>query len=138
MVKWLQRQDDELARRLRAQAEAARITPSPELRRRTLSALQAVVRDTPSPRRQGRLAAYALACGLVVLLAASTAVLHRPQPQPARDVPIGFLFGPQHIELESPWETLLLDEAHHMADDAREVGEYLLASLPLPSLAAVR
>ena len=109
-----------------------------ELRVRKIAALQASVRDTPSPRRQGRLAAYAIACALFVVFAASLAVLQRPAPPPVETVfdttRFDAFLQQQIVELESPWETLLLDEAQHMATDAREVGEYLLASLPFPSM----
>ena len=43
-------------------------------------------------------------------------------------------FERQIHELESPWETLLLQEAQLLVADAKEAGEYLLAALPIPSI----
>lgn len=126
---------DDLVHRLRAEADAARVAAPPHLRARTMAALQQAARDTASPRHSGRLAAYAIACAAVAVLAAVPG-LHRPaiQPAPPRNALASFDFGAWAAQPfpESPWDTLLLDEAHLLAEDARHVGEYLLAKLPLP------
>lgn len=133
-------------RRLRAEAAGARLDPSLDLRRRTIAALNDIAHD-PAPAASPPTArpAYALAfAALLVLavLAVRFGVTDRAGPPPVAEPPAilagfdptGFdgLIKSQLRGLDGPWESSLRTEAKLIATDARNAGEYVLASLPLP------
>ncbi|MHC4126677.1 MAG: hypothetical protein ACYSWT_12900 [Planctomycetota bacterium] len=137
-------------RLLRLQADEARVAPSPGMRRRTLAALrEASLRAEPLAARQGPMGfAYAVACGLLVLLAAAAALNfatpRRPQPGPVATDRGGTALnllsldtGRLETALEArlslgpdPWEAPLMEEARLLVADARQARAALLARLP--------
>ncbi len=159
MLKWLdrvafswkseaRRRRRRVDRRLRAEVPAAWHDPSPRLRRRTIAALNdAVHQPAPviaAPRPAG--AAYAVAFLAMVVLGALAVRLSvtaesgrdrvsKPQPVFAGFDTTGFntLIRTQLQELEGTWKSTLPTEAKLLATDARNAGEYVLATLPLPA-----
>ncbi len=159
MLKWLDRiafswksdargQRRRVDRRLRAEVPAAWHDPSPQLRRRTIAALNdAMYQPAPviaAPRPAG--AAYAVAfLAMVVLgaLAVRLSVTAESGPdrvvQP-RPVFVGFdttgvktLIRTHLQDLDGTLESTLRTEAKFIAADARNAGEFVLATLPLPA-----
>ncbi len=136
-------------RRLRAEVSAAWREPSPQLRRHTIAALNDATHQpvpvTASPRAGG--SAYAVAfLALIVLgaVAVRLGVTGPPAQAPVADPPailarfdttaFDTLIRTQIQELEGSWESSLRTEAKLIATDARNAGEYVLATLPLPMI----
>ena len=137
-------------RRLGLEVAEARVSPPPGLRRRTLAALREASLQPSGARAQRRpvVAAYALVCSVLILIAA-TAVLYlappgapssAPRPS-SRDTGPLRLLSLDTVRLEAAveqrlhigegsWETPLRQEARLIVADARQAGEYLLARLP--------
>ncbi len=144
MLRRLRGERDEIAGRLRAEAEAARIEPPARVRSRALAAMECVSRDGPQREPHGRLGASVAACGAAAILAVIPLV-SRPKPAapgpPVASITLdrsrfeGFFEIDRRLgAIPSPWETLLGEEAQLLAADARAAGEQLLASLPIPSI----
>lgn len=136
-------------RRLRAEVVATRLEPSPGLRRRTIAALNDIANDPVSLSASPRTAwtSYVVALLTMIVLGAVAVrlgVTAGPVQQPVaepRSILAGFdttgfdrLIRTQLQGLESTWESSLPMEAKLIAADARKAGEYVLATLPLPSM----
>ena len=159
MLKWLdriafawnskaRRRRRRVDRRLQAEVMAARLEPSPGLRRRTITALNDVAYQPASLSTSPRTAwaSYVVAfLTMIVLgaLAVRLGVTAGPGQRPVAEPPsilaafdtTGFdtLIRSQLQGLEGTWESSLPMEAKLIASDARKVGEFVLATLPLPS-----
>lgn len=138
-------------RRLRAEVAEARVQPSPDLRGRTIAALNdATHAPTHASSRDilPRPAAPAYLLGLLILVvlgvlavrvgitepAAPVAVVKRPAMLANFDTTeFDALIRTRLQEFEGTWESSLRTEAKLLANDARNAGEFLLASLPLPA-----
>ncbi len=135
-------------RRLRAEVPAAWHDPSPQLRRRTIAALNdAMHQPAPviaAPRPAG--AAYAVAFLAMVVLGALAVRLSVTAPSgpdrvaKTQPVFIGFdttgfntLIRTHLQDLEGTLESTLRTEAQFIAADARNAGEFVHATLPLPA-----
>lgn len=148
----MSRERRRVERRLRAEAGPARVGPPPELRSRTLAALEETSPVAAEPRRRPGLAAYAVACGLV-LLVAGLAVMRgtgsarpvqrtaqappplRPAVRSALDVArIDVAIAKRFERWEVAWEEPLRAEARGIVGDARQAHAFLLARLPRPPL----
>lgn len=133
-------------RRLRAEVAAARGAPSPGLRRRTIAALN----DMREPVRVGptrpTASAYAVACVALLALCVMAVRLGVPvSERPSRvveprtaattlDKPgLSALLRSPIRGFKEDWEPSLRTEAKLIADDARQAGQYVLATLPLPA-----
>ncbi len=144
------RQRRQVEERLRAEAMWARIEPSPDLRRRTLAALNDVS-TLPAPAVSmisplGRVVAGGRALVFVGLVAVGAVAVHLGLPRaddgagtarPARIPAVlattrfDFVLQRQLRELRDTWESPLRTEARLIARDARAVGENALASVSL-------
>lgn len=140
----------QIEERLRAEAMWSRIEPSPDLRRRTLAALNDVS-TLPAPAVSmisplGRVVAGGYALAFVALVAVGAVAVHLGLPRtddgagPARPARIAAVFETtrfdsllqwQFRELQDTWESPLRTEARLIARDARAVGENALASVLL-------
>jgi hypothetical protein len=136
-------------RRLQAEVAAAQIEPSSGLRRRTIAALNDVGYEPAFVAARPRTAGASYAVGFLTLialgaLAVRLGVTTGPGQQRVVEPPsilAGFdtsgfdtLIRTQLLGLEDTWESSLPMEAKHIAADARRAGEYVLATLPLPSM----
>ncbi len=160
MLKWLariafawnseaRRRRRRVDRRLRAEVHAAWHDPSPQLRRHTIAALNDACHASHAEGGRRWSSRTASAVGLVALIAlgavaARLGVTKPPTQKPAADPPailarfdttaFDTLIRTQIQNFEGSWEsTNLRMEAKLLATDARNAGEYVLATLPLPA-----
>ncbi len=128
--------------RLVSEADLARVSPSPELRRCTLAALQeATPCSAPRSGRPGMLLAARAAAGGLILTSGLIAILlmtpGRPtHVKPAERLAIFSSFdahadvGDKLTSVEATWEERFVNEARLVLNDAREAGQSLLSRLP--------
>ena len=136
-------------RRLRTEVVAAHIEPSQDLRRRTIAALNDVAYEPAFVAARPRTAAASYAVAFLTMLvlgalAVRLGVTAEPGQQRVAEPPsilagfdtTGFdtLIRTKLQGLEGTWESSLPMEAKHIAADARKAGEYVLATLPIPSM----
>ncbi len=129
----------EVERRLRREADQARVAAPTGLHRRTLEAVrQRSLRLDVAPLPWWR--EWSGGIAVAVLLLAVAIVLRQVPGGPKPDVPaisdgvFGLRIGFKEEALDSVMPAVLVAEALRIVDDARQIGQQFLGHLPLPPL----